>query len=121
MVQTGLSVTAGLCASPPTMMKREQRKRPANMRPCMCAPPVCPDALKQQRTILAKTRRSGWVGLDKSDNRRMAHSLYPRLAPLLWHEAVYYDANKPMSEAVRTMMRMDGEVAQETAAQADAG
>jgi len=54
---------------------------------------------------------------------------------LLWREAVYYDSTDAecgpkgpplqepaiMSEAVRTMMRMDAEAAQETAAQADAG
>ena len=36
-------------------------------------------------------------------------------------KAVYYDAATTMSEAVRTMMRMDAEAAQEAAAQADAG
>jgi len=40
---------------------------------------------------------------------------------LLLPEAVYYDAATTMSEAVRTMMRMDAEAAQETPAQADAG
>ena len=54
---------------------------------------------------------------------------------LLWREAVYYDATDAergpkgpplqepatMSEAVRTMMRMDAEAAQGAAAQADAG
>ena len=43
------------------------------------------------------------------------------VALLLWREAVYYDAPTAMSEAVRTMMRMDAEAAQETAAQADPG
>src|SRR6266704_1366900 len=43
------------------------------------------------------------------------------MAMLLRCEAVYYDAATTMSEAVRTMMRMDAEAAQETAAQADAG
>src|SRR6266478_2773329 len=33
-VQTGLSALS-VCASPPTTKKREQRKRPANMRPFM--------------------------------------------------------------------------------------
>ncbi len=40
---------------------------------------------------------------------------------LVWREAVYYDASEVMSEAVRTMMRMDAEAAQETAAQAGPG
>src|SRR2546421_9974193 len=57
-------------------MKREQRKRPANMRPCMCVPPVCSDALKQQRAIVAKPRRSGWLGLDKSRNRKLEIQFY---------------------------------------------
>src|SRR5712692_1237775 len=43
------------------------------------------------------------------------------MSPLLWHEAVYYDASATMSEAVRTMMQMSAEAAQESAAQADAG
>ncbi len=43
------------------------------------------------------------------------------LPRLLWCEAVYYDASTTMSEAVRTMMRMDAEAAQESATQADAG
>src|ERR1700757_1462196 len=43
------------------------------------------------------------------------------LSRLFCHEAVYYDASIAMSEAVRTMMRMDAEAAQEAAAQADAG
>jgi phenylpropionate dioxygenase-like ring-hydroxylating dioxygenase large terminal subunit len=37
------------------------------------------------------------------------------------HNSVYYDASTTMSEAVRTMMRMDAEAARESAAEADAG
>ena len=43
------------------------------------------------------------------------------MAPLRYREAVYYDAATTMSEAVRTMMRMEVEGAQETATQADPG
>src|SRR5437879_7769330 len=46
---------------------------------------------------------------------------HPRIVRLLWRGAVYYDAAATMSEAVRTMMRMDAEATQEAAAQADAG
>src|SRR5260370_36195531 len=49
---------------------------------------------------------------------------WPTVRALRWlllPEAEYYDAATTMSEAVRTMMRMDAEAAQETPAQAEAG
>src|SRR5437762_3603349 len=40
IVHTGFSLSAGnCCAPPPDTMKRETRKRPANIRLCMAAPP----------------------------------------------------------------------------------
>ncbi len=43
------------------------------------------------------------------------------MAQLSRREGVYYDVTTTMSEAVRTMMRMDAEAAQETAPQTDPG
>ncbi len=40
---------------------------------------------------------------------------------LLWREAVYYDANKPMSEAVRTMLQTDAESGRESERESEAG
>src|SRR2546427_5883482 len=54
--------------------------------------------------------------------RRLTHNRRRPIGALLPRcEAVYYDAATTMSEAVRTMMRMDAEAAQGAAAQADAG
>ena len=40
---------------------------------------------------------------------------------LLLSEAIYYDANEPMSEAVRTILQTNADSARETTAEADAG
>jgi phenylpropionate dioxygenase-like ring-hydroxylating dioxygenase large terminal subunit len=40
---------------------------------------------------------------------------------LLLSEAIYYDANEPMSEAVRTILQTNADTARETTAEADAG
>src|SRR5260370_42490602 len=59
--------------------------------------------------------------LDKRANRKLRRCLDRPVARLLWREAVYYDASETMSEAVRTMLRMNAEATQETAPATDAG